>query len=398
MKTESIQRTAFVLSSVLFGLIARQWIVSGIVASGLHLYKTCHQSPIVFTHYAPLDEFLCILKVFFRRAMDDYMGLHITRVILGLFGTVQVIMALEGSRYGYSKWYHITSWLMFWGMAANVFTIAVISSVCWVPLLVLSSYSFLSQTKQPSKNNPQHDQTVPVMIQPSRVYAIFYSILITYGLPSLFMTTSIIAPPSTWLSDQIIVFWQFAPVFYHLLYLFLTMIFNKSSFLKPYFYDQRVQPLHDKTEKEDEDINGPNQVRQRVRMAQSKAAVEKVYLLLASINLFIYYGSFFKAQSDGVYIKDSLILLFLKQIPVMGLNETQITQFLSAHVLLLDLLVTTITFSVWALYEDGLYAFLFVSLGNIVLGPGTSVALYAAYRELRIQNPENLKLRIKKQN
>ncbi|CAO3646756.1 unnamed protein product [Cunninghamella blakesleeana] len=405
MKKETIQCTVFVLFSIILGYIARQAINSVLQEVGPHLVETCQSSPIVFTNNVQLDGFLCVLKVFFRRAMDDHMGKQITRIILGLFGTVQVIMATEGSRYGYNKWYNIVSWFMFWGMAANVFTIAVISTLCWVPLLVITSFSFITKTRQ-GKSDPQNDRSIPVMCSLQRVSAIFFSVLFTYGLLSLFMTTSILTEPSTWLSDQIIVLWQFAPILFHLLYILLTLLFSHIPFFYNYFNDSRVQPVllsqidhnNNDSQYDDDNVNSVNQVRQRVRMVQSKSAIEKNYILLAGINLFIYYGCYFESQTEGLYIKDSLIMLFFKAIPAMGLNEIQITQFLCSHFLLVDLLVTTLIYTVWAFYEDGFVAFLFVLLGNLVFGPGASIAIYAAYREYRIQDPENLKLRVKKEN
>lgn len=402
MKKETIQCTLFVSFSIILGLIAKQAIDSVLKDLEPHLVKTCQSSPIVFTHYASLDDFLCVLKVFFRRAMDDYMGKQITRIILGLFGTVQVIMATEGSRNGYNKWYNVVSWFMFWGMAANIFTIALISTLCWVPLLVITSSSFLSKTRQ-GKNDPKHDNHVPVMCSLQRVSAIFISVILSYGLLSLFMATSILVKPSTWLSDQIIILWQFAPLICHLLYILLTALFNHIPFIYNYFNDPRVQPISLQTNNndskyDDDNVDSVNQVRQRVRMIQSKSAIEKNYILLAGINLFIYYGCYFEAQTEGLYIKDSLIMLLFKAIPAMGLSEIQITQFLTSHFLLVDLLVTTIIYTVWALYEDGFVVFLLVLLGNLVFGPGASIAIYAAYREYRIQDPENLKLRVKKEN
>ncbi|CAO3594252.1 unnamed protein product [Absidia cylindrospora] len=426
VQRESIQTALFASSIAVIGYFARNLIHENLTIVGPHLKSTCQVDPLTFTNYAPVDRMLCILVIFFQRALDDYMGLTVTRVLLGLFGTVQAIMAIEGSRNGYSR-YHIMAWFMFWGMLANGITIAIVSSLFWMPLFVLTSRSFDYNTKN-SNDSPLNDDCVPTMVAPARSSAILISLVLAFGIPSVLMTSSLVAEPDSWLSLQIIAGWQFCPIFIQILYTALTWI------LTPLLNDDRVMPLtgdalttnaamvtssktttstatsiststmsrttmmttneSDATDQLEEE----NRQRQRVRMAQSKAGVEQLYLIMAVINALIYYGSFIQTQMDGVHLKDSLILLATKTIPAAGLNAIEINQFFCAHILFLDLVVLTITFGLWSLYEDGIMAFVIVAAGTIIIGPGAMLAAYAMYRENRIQNPENLKLRGKKTN
>ncbi|KAI8085003.1 uncharacterized protein BX664DRAFT_338309 [Halteromyces radiatus] len=424
---EHLLPLCFALSSATFGYFAIPMIQSGLDMVDPNVQTTCQFSPVTFTHVDAVDRFLCIVVAFFQRAMDDYIGLKVTHVLLGLFGTVQAIMAVEGSRNGYSK-YHIMTWFMFWGMLANVLTIALVSSLLWMPLFVLTSRSFVSRTKQPTNADSSiDDNSVPVMVSPARSTAILVSLLAGYGLPSLLMTTELVADFDSSLALQFITVWQFAPILVQLLYTGLTWIFT------PLLKDDRVMPLIEEdttttttltqttltettevsssssttttkrvdvimTEDDENNDGDVNQQRQRIRMAQSKASVEQLYLILAVTNLLIYYGSLALIKMDGVHLKDSLIMVLTKTLPSANLTPVEVAQFFSGHVLLLDLLVVTTVFSMWSLYEDGVLVFLCVLLGLIVIGPGSSLSIYCLYREQRIQKPENLKLRIKKSN
>ncbi|KAI8334664.1 hypothetical protein BC941DRAFT_431821 [Chlamydoabsidia padenii] len=402
---------------VSFGLFSRRLMHEHLATIHPHLQATCQLEPLTFTHYGPVDRFLCILVVFFRRAMDDYMGLQVTRVLLGLFGTVQAIMAVEGSRNGYS-WYHVMSWFMLWGMLANLITIAMVSCLLWMPIFVLTSRSFVSRIRV-----GLDDASVPVMISPARSAAILISLLLAFGVPSVYMTFTSLVERGSWLSLQIIALWQFCPILIQATYTTLTWI------LTPLLKDDRVMPLPSIQETaiissstststttttssattrvtrqvdiiadqqvEDDDVN---QQRQRVRMAQCKAGVEQLYLFMMIINALIYYGTFMKIQMDGVYLKDSLILLATKTIPAPGLGDIEIAQFSCAHFLFLDLVVLTLSFSFWALYEDGFLVFIILVGGIVLIGPGSAIAAYAIYRENSIQDPNRLKLQIKKTN
>ncbi|SAM04898.1 hypothetical protein [Absidia glauca] len=418
VKKETIKALLFAGSTATFGYIARQHMLQQLEGVGPHLYATCQAQPLIFTHNGPVDRILCILVIFFQRAMDDYMGLQVTRVLLGLFGTVQAIMAVEGSRNGYA-WYHVVSWFMFWGMLANMFTIAVVTSLVWVPLYVLTSRFFVSRTISRDSDG-MDDSAVPVMISPARSGAILLSLLLAFGVPSLLMTTSSVIERGSWLSLQVIALWQFCPILIQLTYTVLTWA------LTPLLRDDRVMPVAagirdtatvstvettststsssttTRITKETDSVivtdpmDDVNQQRQRVRMAQSKAGVEQLYLIMAVINALIYYGTFLQTQLDGVHLRESLILLATNTIPVAGLRAIEVAQFKSAYFLFLDLAVLTTTFSFWALYEDGLIVFVILLAGILSIGPGSAIAVYALYRENRIQDPNLLKLRAKK--
>jgi hypothetical protein len=236
------------------------------------------------------------------------------------------------------------------------------------------------------------------------------------------MTTSSVIERGSWLSLQVIALWQFCPILIQLTYTVLTWV------LTPLLRDDRVMPVAagirdtatvstvettatstsssssttTRITKESDSVivtdqmDDVNQQRQRVRMAQSKAGVEQLYLIMAVINALIYYGTFLQTQLDGVHLRESLLLLATNTIPVAGLRDIQVAQFRSAYFLFLDLAVLTTTFSFWALYEDGLIVFVILLAGILSIGPGSAIAVYALYRENRIQDPNLLKLRAKK--
>ncbi|CAO3620250.1 unnamed protein product [Cunninghamella blakesleeana] len=407
MKKNMIQFILFILFSVILEYIAKREPLSFIRAVGPHLLKTCQCSPIVFTNNAGIDEILCIIKAFYRLVLDDDMGIQLLRVTSGFFGTIQVIMAIEESRYGNNEWYNSVSWCMFWGMAANFLTMSITSSI-WLSIFAISSFSFISITRH-GKDDPQHDDSIPVMCSRQRVAAIFLSATLSYGLISLLMTTPILDKSSTWLSDQIILLWLFAPIIFHLLYILLTTLFNHIPFFYNYFNDTKVQLVsllqfnnsNDNTEaskNDDNNVDGVNQVRQRERMVQSKNAVENGYNLLFFINLFILIGTHYEFWSKNLHIMEESLNCIMNPIPTANLNEIQTNQYFCSCFLLKNLSFTFIIYSVWALYEDGFIIFVAILVGAKFAGPGASIAAYASYRERRIQNPENLKIRIKKEN
>ncbi|ORX52729.1 hypothetical protein DM01DRAFT_1383901 [Hesseltinella vesiculosa] len=368
-------------SSMALGYWTREHMFTKVLPKvGMMIAGHCEKNVEQFTSSTHLNMILCTLVTFFQRAMDDYMGLHIVRILLALFGTVQVFMAIEGSRYGYS-WYNVVAWAAFWGALCNVLTVAIVSSLLWLPLFVLTSYRFATRSKNAlssqESDRPFDDSTVPVMVNPARVYAIFVTYLAVYGVPTVLMTTSWVFSFDTKASMAINAFWQLCPLLIQPMYVVLTWLFDR------FLYDQRVVGRSGLPVEE-------NRTRQRVRMVKSKSAVERVYLLLGVINLVVYYSAYLQINWDGVHLKDALLMLVTAQPPSSGMRPPHKLQFFCAHFMLVDLLVTSVSFTLWAAYQQGLWIGLLVLAGTIVLGPGTSFAIYACYREYNLQDTQLL--------
>ncbi|KAI8063283.1 hypothetical protein BC940DRAFT_307539 [Gongronella butleri] len=372
---------AFIASSVAVGYYARIHLFHEILPKvGLMIAAYCQRYADKLVSHEAGNTVLCSLITFFQRAIEDYLGVHVLRILLGLLATIQALVAIEGSRHAYS-WYNPVAWFAFWMLLANVMTIAVVGSVAYLPILVLVSATMVARTKQPlsrdERDRPFDDSTVPVMVTPARVYAIFWSILLAYGVPTVLMTTTILTKKTSPLATKINAFWQLSPALVQPLYIVLTWV------IRPWMHDARVEGKPGLP-------NDENRKRQRVRMVQSKSAVERVYLLLGIINLIVYYTSYLQVVWDGIHLKDSLIMLFSAELPSASLTPTQIAQYFCSHFLFMDLLMTTLAFTMWACYQHGALVGLLVLIGDIVLGPGCALSLYLCYREYFLQDTQLL--------
>ncbi|KAG0163480.1 hypothetical protein DFQ28_011622 [Apophysomyces sp. BC1034] len=275
-------------------------------------------------------------------------GNVLASLMYGMTGTFFAIIATEGSRR------HLQgtplAWTWLWAILANFMGLSNILLILWIPLYF---YHY-------PRSNDVHLWTVST----GRARAILASLVIGY-IP-LVVYQSWIAEPNSTMEENVILMWTLFPFAWVFLYVSSTPLF---------------EPRNTSTAI----------AKNIIEIVQSKVAVETMYMFLGVLNLLMYFGLYLDTQWNGILIKDSVVSLVMAQSHGgVGLSPLQLGQVLLSQFRLLDVVLATIGCSIWVLLQDGLFCAVVIALGSILVGPGSSVAFYAAYRENRIQDVNKL--------
>lgn len=297
-----------------------------------------------------LDRQLCVFVNFFQNCLHDVLGAPILTLLLASFGVMIAIMTIEGSRKGFKR--SLLALFPVYGLLSNVIGVSVVFPLIWVPLSVF--YRRHTVFKKDHWNI-----TLPV------VYGIFTAIYVGYGLPTAILLSPLVKP-DTKLEQDMLAAWHFAP----LLIVPLIPIFIK--------FFQQPSPI---------DRVSDETVRNRLYVVEGKDALEKSYLLLGIVNMLIYYGMYLIVAHQGIRIWDSLVLLYHAPDNLPGnVSFGDLGQILATRTIVVDYVVLSIGFVIWALFDGGIRPAATVALIMPVVGPAAAISFYAYHRESSVQN------------
>ncbi|ORY96787.1 hypothetical protein BCR43DRAFT_492271 [Syncephalastrum racemosum] len=310
---------------------------------GRPLRSLCHAGNAhVLTGFGPLDRFLCFYIYIFDCGFRDPIGSNVLVGLLAMFGVSLTVMAVEGSRRGANR---LLTYLPFWGLLANFLGISIVLPLLWIP-------TFYYQ-----ENTRPH-------VNPSRANAILLSILIGYVLPTVAMAADVLPREQ---QHILIAVWQFAPLWITPLCKFASsMLACTDTVDEPSFTEE---------------------ARRKIRQADSKSAVERLYLFLGVINILVHYYLYVRMQVQGLGFMDTLLTLWDK---LDASSQTfppldALCELFSTEVFFVDFVGTWLALISWVFFEDGIIATLFVIVGSVIVSPAGAIAFYAAYRENRVQ-------------
>jgi hypothetical protein len=164
-----------------------------------------------------------------------------------------------------------------------------------------------------------------------------------------------------------IAIWQFTPI----------LIVPLASFCEK-LIGSRGSPI-------DELQNG--ELKERLYRAEGKDAVERAYIILGTLNMFTYLGSYLQVGWTGINLKEAITMLYNApgSLPA-GLSFSDIGQLLTTRSVFVDYVVLWLAFIFWAVLSSGILPAFFMALISVALGPGAAAAFYAYYREGQILN------------
>jgi hypothetical protein len=297
-----------------------------------------------------LDRQLCVFVNFFQNCLHDVLGAPVLTLLLASFGVMIAIMTIEGSRKGFKR--SLLALFPVYGLLSNVIGVSVVFPLIWVPLSVFYRRHTLFK-------KDHWNITLPV------VYGIFTAIYVGYGLPTAILLSPLVKP-DTKLEQDMLAAWQFAP----LLIVPLIPIFIK--------FFQQPSPI---------DRVSDETVRNRLYVVEGKDALEKSYLLLGIVNMLIYYGMYLIVAHQGIRIWDSLVLLYHAPDNLPGsVSFGDLGQILATRTIVVDYVVLSIGFVIWALFDGGIRPAATVALIMPVVGPAAAISFYAYHRESSVQN------------
>lgn len=297
-----------------------------------------------------LDRQLCVFVNFFQNCLHDVLGAPVLTLLLASFGVMIAIMTIEGSRKGFKR--SLLALFPVYGLLSNVIGVSVVFPLIWVPLTVFYRRHTLFK-------KDHWNITLPV------VYGIFTAIYVGYGLPTAILLSPLVKP-DTKLEQDMLAAWQFAP----LLIVPLIPIFIK--------FFQQPSPI---------DRVSDETVRNRLYVVEGKDALEKSYLLLGIVNMLIYYGMYLIVAHQGIRIWDSLVLLYHAPDNLPGsVSFGDLGQILATRTIVVDYVVLSIGFVIWALFDGGIRPAATVALIMPVVGPAAAISFYAYHRESSVQN------------
>lgn len=297
-----------------------------------------------------LDRQLCVFVNFFQNCLHDVLGAPVLTLLLASFGVMIAIMTIEGSRKGFKR--SLLALFPVYGLLSNVIGVSVVFPLIWVPLSVFYRRHTLFK-------KDHWNITLPV------VYGIFTAIYVGYGLPTAILLSPLVKP-DTKLEQDMLAAWQFAP----LLIVPLIPIFIK--------FFQQPSPI---------DRVSDETVRNRLYVVEGKDALEKSYLLLGIVNMLIYYGMYLIVAHQGIRIWDSLVLLYHTPDNLPGsVSFGDLGQILATRTIVVDYVVLSIGFVIWALFDGGIRPAATVALIMPVVGPAAAISFYAYHRESSVQN------------
>ncbi|KAI9316618.1 hypothetical protein BX666DRAFT_178427 [Dichotomocladium elegans] len=296
-----------------------------------------------------MDTALCFVGNVFTHAIHDPLGYDLAWILLGLFGAALALFSVEGSR---TKANRVLGATALWGLAYNARGLAVIQPMLWLPAFY---YCYGDR-----RDNPKS-----YYIEPARVNAILFVTVAVYLVPTLVMLYGV--EQGSKLEFIVIAAWQFVPI--------------PMQFL--------LRPLASALRHLDEPFNTrlTEETQDKLRTADSKNAVERLYMFLGIVNVLIYYGVYVHLQFQGMFSWETLVDFFtIHSGKLTALSIEQLGHMTATHLFAIEIAACFGTFLLWALMENGLKGLAIMLVSSIVLGPGGAICLFAVYRENTIQD------------
>ena len=301
-----------------------------------------------------IDQPLSVVTNVFGHAMNNSLGYNLSWLMLGIFGVVLSIMAVEGSRQNASR---LLACFPLWGMACNCLGMAAVQPLFWLPVF------YASFDKVASNNVEAH------FIRNARSNAILVVMIAVYVIPTAFMLLA--TEPETVMQRTIIVVWQFLPL------LMGPLLSLATSSLKCL--------------DEPEDLRMNEIAREKIRVADSRNAVERLYMIMGILNTLIYYAIYIRLKMDNMLSWETIVdLVTLYSGKLTALSMEQMGHIITNHAFFIDIIVAYITCLFWALMESGVKGVLIMFIASIIIGPGAGICLYAVYREGHVQDIEKV--------
>jgi hypothetical protein len=308
---------------------------------------------VAYTGVSPtLDRIICFYVNFTQQPLHDIVGVHLMRLLMGSFATAYTIMSFEGSRKGYKNSTLLAAFPLL-GLLSNLIGISLVFPAIWIPLCL-----------HYRKNKPADKETLSITLP--EVYGILISILIGYGIPSAIISSPLIENDSS-LEQDLLSIWQVLPIIIVPLFAISENFFKKMG--SP--VDAIAQPA----------------LKKRLYIAEGKDALERSYLFLGVLNMFLYFGSYLLLALQGIRIWDSMVMILIapNKLPA-GLTFGDLGQLLGTRIVLVEYISLSIAFVLWAIFNNGIFAGIAVALGTPIVGPSAAVAFYSYYRESTIQD------------
>ncbi|KAI7904311.1 uncharacterized protein BX663DRAFT_485136 [Cokeromyces recurvatus] len=301
--------------------------------------------------FSMLDRLICFYVNFIQPTLHDIMGTPLLRLMMGAFTAVYCIMAFEGSRRGFKS--TLLSAFPLFAFLANLIGIFVVFPLIWLPL---SLYY-----RKKSKGHPENWAiTLP------QAYGTLLAVIVGYTIPSAILTSPLIEPKSR-LEQDFISIWFVLPIL-------IVPIINVCQWV----FKKLGSPV--------ERIRDPV-LKDRMYIVEGKDAVERSYLFLAVTNMFLYFTSYWFLAKDGIRVLEAIVMLLKApgSLPA-DLTFNDLSQILATRTVLIDLIVLSIGFVLWATFQGGLKAGLIVAALSFIVGPTAAVCFFAYYREDTVQN------------
>ena len=307
---------------------------------------------VAYTGASTLDGIICLYVTFIQQPLHDIVGAPIMRLLMGAFGSAYAIMCFEGSRQGYKKSTLLAAFPLL-GLLANLVGISLVFPALWVPLNVYYT-----------RNKPTNKEGLSLSLP--EVYGILASIVIGYGLPSAIIASPLIKNGSK-VEEELLSIWQVLPIVIVPMFSFAESLFKKNG-----------SPIDSVTEPA---------LKKRLYVAEGKDALERSYLFLGILNMFLYFGCYLTLALEGIRIWDSLILLLRApdHLPA-GLTFSDLGHILGSRTMLVEYISLSISFVVWTILDTGFISGLAVALATPLIGPGAAISFYAYSRENLIQD------------
>lgn len=305
------------------------------------------------TGVSVVDQPVSLVANVFGHAMNNTLGYNLSWILLGIFGVVLSMMAVEGSRQNASR---LLACFPLWGLACNFMGMAV-QPLFWLPVF------YASFDKVASNNVEAH------FIRNARSNAILVVMVAVYVIPTAFMLLA--TEPESSMQRIIIVVWQFLPL---LMGPLLSMATSSLKCLD-----------------EPEDLRMNEIAREKIRVADSRNAVERLYMILGIFNTLIYYGIYIRLKMDNMLSWETFVdLTTLYSGKLTALSMEQMGQIITNHAFFIEIIIAYITCLFWALLESGMKGAFIMLIASIIIGPGAGICLYAVYREGHIQDIEKV--------
>ncbi|RCH88796.1 hypothetical protein CU098_004105 [Rhizopus stolonifer] len=308
---------------------------------------------VVYTGiFSFLDRTICFFNNFSQSALHDILGAPFMRLMIGAFGTAYSLMAFEGSRRGF-KTTLLIAYPIF-GLLANLFGVYAVFIVVWIPL------SLYYREKSPKENNIW-TITLP------EAYGALLAIVLGYFVPGAVIASPLVEHNSR-LEQELLAIWLVLPVILAPMIPFCGTIFKKLG-----------SPVNN--------VADPI-LRERLYAAEGKDALERSYLFLGVTNMLLYFGTYLTIAHQGIRIWDSILMLLNApgSLPA-GVPFEDLGKLLATRTVLVDLIVLSIGFVLWAIFQSGFMVGMVVALIAPLVGPAAAVSFYAYYREGTLENP-----------
>lgn len=334
-------------AGIAYGGLVQVYFTTTLETFGHELHALCHpDAATALFGWAPLDSIICYYVQVFKYALQDPLGSDVTYVLLGFFGTILAFWLMEGARRDANR---ALTFAPLFSLLANAVGISVIFPAVWMPVYYYS-------------NNSGKD----TYIRPAKANGVLFAMLAGYVIPTVYMCIGL--EPKTRTEELVIALWQFAPLLF-------TPLFTLAT--------SSLKCLEDP-----DDPRMTEDARLRIRVGDSRSAVERAYVFLGVLNVIVYYATYVRAKVQDLLSIEAFVELAMAASSERSIGNTGefFRQTMASHIMLVDLAAFFIYCVFFALLEDGIKGAILLLLGSAAVGPGAAFAFYAVYREGRIQD------------